>query len=83
MFPESTKFMVRATRSNGKGDPRVFHYLSPGAIRTPLHITDQVLFKAVSDEIGVLADEFSDSHRKYLAEKVNRRAARYGKHDGW
>ncbi|HEX4399664.1 MAG TPA: hypothetical protein VH136_18640 [Trebonia sp.] len=50
MHPEAARLVVRRARSNGRGDPRVFHAMSPDAIRTPLVVLDRVLFSAARDK---------------------------------
>jgi len=76
MFPESSKLLLRATTSNGKGDPRVFHYLQSGAIRNPLVVKDPALYAQVTASYMQLSREFTDGFHAYLKEKVTKRAAK-------
>lgn len=74
IFPESARIGVRATKSNGRGGPRVFHTMQAGAIRNPLTVHNPELFGAVKTKLAGLMDEW---HAAYLAtnrEKVLRRA---------
>lgn len=79
IFPETAKLNIRKTRSNGRGDPRIFHTMIPGAIRNKLTITDPVLFKGVQTSIDALLAEW---HTEFVARnraKVMRRAASVGR----
>jgi hypothetical protein len=74
LFPEAAKVNVRATRSNGRGEPRVFHTMPPGAIRNPLVIRDRALYGAVRDRLSALVVEKMEAERQVIREKVARRA---------
>lgn len=75
--PEMAKIGVRATRSNGRGSPRVFHTLRPWAW-TPLAVLDEPLYFAAADVMREVAAEVMDDHRVNCAAKVARRAERAG-----
>lgn len=75
LFPEAAKINVRATRSNGRGTPRVFHTMPAGAIRNPLVVRDPDLFGAVRDRLSELAAAWVDVEARMIREKVERRAA--------
>ncbi|TWS24443.1 hypothetical protein FK268_12705 [Tsukamurella sputi] len=75
IFPESAKVSVRATHSNGKGAPRVFHTMQPGAIRNPLMIHDQQLFGAVRTRMGDLLEQWNTEQEKGNRAKIQRRIA--------
>jgi hypothetical protein len=68
MVPQGAKIMVKASKCNGRGDPRVFHQMSPGAIRNPVRIHDQDLYQAMRDRLAQLSREW------YAAELVENRA---------
>ncbi|MEV1294468.1 hypothetical protein [Pseudonocardia sp. NPDC049635] len=74
IFPESAKINVRATRSNGRGDPRVFHTMLPGAIRNPLAVHDRDRFQKIGARLTELADQWHAGELAANRDKVNRRA---------
>lgn len=76
MAPEIARISIHSQFSNGRGGPRVFHAMTGGAIRTPLVITDPVLYTAAAARMTALAAEFADGYRTAVAAKVARRAAR-------
>jgi hypothetical protein len=78
--PEMARISVRATRVNGRGGPRVYHTMIPGAIRTPLAISDRQLYAAAAARLSGLADEFTQMFAAGLRAKVEAkaRAARRG-----
>ena len=76
IFPESAKVSVRATRSNGKGTPRVFHTMLPGAIRNPLTVHNPELFGAVREKLGRMVVEWNDAQLEANRDKVARRVAK-------
>ena len=78
MFPQTASIGIRASKSNGKGGPRVFHKMVPGAIRTPQIITDKELYGQVADYLTGLAKDYSKRYRADLEAKVAARAARSG-----
>jgi len=77
MAPEMARLGIHRGHANGAGEPRVFHKMIRGAIRTPLVITDPGLFAAAQARITGLADEFRDEYAADVAAKVQARAARH------
>lgn len=73
MVPQSAKIGIRATRSNGKGEPRVFHSMAPGAIRNPVTIKDPAQFARVKDRLQDLIREWFVLEKESNREKVRRR----------
>jgi hypothetical protein len=76
MAPEMARLGVHRGHANGAGEPRVFHKMIRGAIRTPLVITDPGLFAQAQGELAGLADEFTAEYAADVAAKVTSRAAR-------
>ncbi len=78
MFPETAQITVLSRKSNGKGEPRVFHKMAPEALRTrtPLVITDPVLFAETKAYISDLAAQWYDEVIKGVRTRVEARAAR-------
>ena len=78
MFPETAKITVLAKKSNGKGEPRVFHKMAPESIRsrTPLVITDPELFGQTKAYISEMAAEWYDEVIKGVHVRVQKRADR-------
>jgi hypothetical protein len=74
LFPEAAKINIRATRSNGRGEPRVFHTMPRGAIRNPLVVRDPTLFGAVRDRLQQLTEEWYEAEAAGNREKVRRRS---------
>lgn len=75
MFPESAAIRVMKSRSNGRGEPRVFHKMSAGAIRNQLRVTDPELFAAVKARIEEILVEWHAEDQASAREKVARRVA--------
>lgn len=73
LFPQSAKVNVRATRSNGRGGPRVFHTMPPGAMRNPLVVRDRDLFGRVRDAFQALTEEWWTDEAAANREKIVRR----------
>jgi hypothetical protein len=71
MFPESARVNIRSARSNGQGEPRVFHHMQPGAVRTraPMVITDPEQFGEVRDYLMTLARECYQAVRETTEQK--------------
>lgn len=78
MFPETAKIAVLKKKSNGLGEPRVFHKMAGGSLRTrtPLVITDSVLFEAVKTYLLELAAEWYADHSAAMRARVARRAVK-------
>lgn len=74
LFPESAKVGVRATKSNGRGGPRVFHTMPPGAMRNPLVVRDPALFGEVRRTLTALTEEWVQAEAEATRAKVARRA---------
>lgn len=75
IFPQSAKVSARATFSNGRGGPRVFHTMLPGAIRNPLTIHDRELFGKARERVSALVSRWFE-----LEVEGNREKARNGRH---
>ncbi len=75
MFPQTAKIGVRAAKSNGRGGPRVFHTMIPGAIRTPMIITDHDQYAEVSAYLSGLIRRYASEYRASLSARVEARAA--------
>lgn len=73
MMPQSVKIGIRATRSNGKGEPRVFHSMSAGAIRNPVTIRDRPLFTSVKSRLEAVTREWFELEKVANLDKVRRR----------
>jgi hypothetical protein len=73
MFPESAKMNIRKTRANGKGGPRVFHTMLPGAIRNPLRVHDPELFGRVKKRMEDLLIEWHALAKEMNRQKVEAR----------
>jgi hypothetical protein len=79
MFPQAAKVIVKATTSNGRGQPRVFHQMPPGAMRNRLIIRDSALFGAVRTELETMAGQWYEGEVAANREKVLRRVAQAGR----
>lgn len=75
MFPQSAKIIVKRAKSNGLGDPRVFHQMSNNAIRNPLRVTDRELFVAATKSAAEAVSEAAVLRREAIASKMAKRAA--------
>ena len=75
LFPQAAKINVRATRSNGRGEPRVFHTMPAGAIRNPLVVRDPDLYGAVRARLQGLSEEWYPGEVEANRDKVRRRVA--------
>jgi hypothetical protein len=73
LFPQAATVGVRKTRSNGRGEPRVFHKMPARAIRNPLIIRDRDLFGAVRSRLQDLAAEWLVAELAGNRAKVARR----------
>jgi hypothetical protein len=73
LFPQAAKVNVRATRSNGRGGPRAFHTMPPGAVRNPLVVRDRDLFGRVRDAFQSLTEEWWADEAVANQEKIVRR----------
>lgn len=75
IWPQAAKVGVRVTRSNGRGEPRVFHTMPRGAIRNPLIVRDRELFGAVRDRMQGLLEEWPALEAGGVRAKVARHTA--------
>jgi hypothetical protein len=73
LFPEAAKVGVRATHSNGRGQPRIFHTMLPGAIRNQLTIRDAERYALVRGKLQAMTDEWYAGELAANREKVRRR----------
>jgi len=64
IFPETAKIGIYNGKANGRGGSRVFHKMIPGAIRTPMIVTDRELYASVGSYLSELAKRFSRDYRK-------------------
>lgn len=76
LMPQGAKIGIRATKVNGRGGPRVFHTMSPGAIRNPVIIRNPVLYRAVATQREHLVRTWFEAEKASNREKVRRRLAR-------
>lgn len=75
LFPEVTRISVQRTTANGRGEPRVFHSMTPDAIRTPLTVTDPALYEAARQRLKGIAAEIAEARREDIKELLDKRAA--------
>lgn len=73
--PQSARVHVRATTSNGRGDPRVFHMMPAGAIRNPLRVTDPAMWGRTRELIEEIGREWEIAEREGNREKARERLA--------
>jgi hypothetical protein len=77
LMPQGAKIGIRATKSNGRGGPRVFHTMSPGAIRNPVRVQDRALYRSAGDRIEQLTHEWYVAEREANRAKVRKRLAQH------
>jgi hypothetical protein len=77
--PEMASIQVLARHSNGRGEPRVFHRMTPAAIRrrAPLTVTNPALYGAVADALDELAADVGARYRDDRRAYWMKRAARW------
>lgn len=75
IFPESAKINIRAKHANGKGEPRIFHTMLPGAIRNPMVVTDPQLFGAVKSRMEGLLLAWREESKLRTRAKIEQRIA--------
>ncbi len=73
IFPETAKINVRKTRSNGMGEPRIFHTMLPTAIRNRLVVKDQERFRRVQARLQEVLDVYSEVVKAQTARKIQKR----------
>lgn len=74
MFPESAKFTVKKAKSNGRGGPRAFHQMVPGAVRNKLRVTDSDLFGQVKADLEAALVDWRAWNAERQRDKVRKRA---------
>jgi len=78
LAPEMARLSVHKTHSNGRGGPRVFHSMLPGSIRTPLAVTDELLWAQVRGLVQELALEVAAAIRSAVPVRLAQRASGAG-----
>jgi hypothetical protein len=73
MFPDVAKIMIKSAKSNGRGGPRVFHHMLPGAVRNPLRVLDRELFTAAIEPATEAITEAMELRRANIRRKVEGR----------
>jgi hypothetical protein len=73
-FPEAAKIGIKAKRSNGRGTPRVFHHMNPGAIKNKIRMRDPEMVGRVKLVIEEMIAEWSVERLKANRVKVLKRA---------
>lgn len=76
--PHVAKVGVRATRSNGQGEARVFHSMPAGAIRNPLAVHDHDLYGGVREALVAATKQWKVAERDGNRAKALERAAKAG-----
>jgi hypothetical protein len=76
VVPHGARITAQKSFANGRGGGRVYHTMTPDAIRTPLAVTDPGLFRAARDFTAGLAAEVAEEARWDLRVRVDRHAAR-------
>lgn len=76
LIPQGAKIGIKATKSNGRGGPRVFHTMPPGAIRNPVTVRDRTLYRALEARLERLGQEWFEAERAANRAKVMQRLAR-------
>jgi hypothetical protein len=74
IFPETARVGIYHGKANGRGDPRVFHKMLPGAIRTPMVVTDKVMYGKVAAYLSKLAKRFARDYRQAVEIRAEDRA---------
>ena len=77
LIPQGAGLGVRATRANGRGEPRVFHTMRPGAIRNPVRVLDRELYELARTRVADLRARWYDLELERNRAKVVARAAKY------
>jgi hypothetical protein len=76
LMPQGAKVGVRASRSNGRGGPRVFHTMPPGAIRNPVTVRNRRLYTAAAARMGELTTAWFAAEMAYNQGKSGKRLER-------
>lgn len=75
IMPQSAKLGVRMTTSNGRGNPRVFHTMTAGAIRNPVTVLDEELFGRTKSRVEEILAEWFIAEQEANRMKVMDRAS--------
>jgi hypothetical protein len=76
LMPQGAKLSVIATKSNGRGGPRVFHRMPPGAIRNPVIVRDRDLYAKISARRDYLTAKWYEAEKEGNRAKVRSRLAK-------
>lgn len=74
LFPETARIGIYHGKANGRGGARVFHKMIPGAIRTPMIVTDKELYGEVRTYLTSLSKRFTREYREAMEARVNDKA---------
>lgn len=74
LFPETSKLVIRRTKSNGRGDARVFHQMLSGAIRNKLTVQDPDMYRQVKTAVEQALILYGELSQKWVRHKVMTRA---------
>lgn len=73
IFPESARIRINKTKSNGQGDPRIFHKMSTNAIRNPLTVRDKATYGSLEQHVNDLLATWHELENKYIKHKIEGR----------
>lgn len=76
IFPESANVVLKSQKSNGRGGPRIFHQMSPNAIRNKLIVTDPELMSRAKERMEQIITGWWEFHQTHTRNKVEKRVAR-------
>jgi hypothetical protein len=76
IFPEAANITIKQKRSNGMGTPRVYHTMSPNAIKNQLVVKDREMFNAFKATVEELLPQWRVLNEQRVREKVARRQSR-------
>lgn len=76
LIPQGADIKVMATKANGRGAPRVFHKMKAGAIRNPLRVHDQEMYRRVQSRLEGYALEWLELERAANRLKLVKRLGR-------
>jgi hypothetical protein len=77
LMPQGAKLGIRASKSNGRGGPRVFHTMPPGAIRNPITVRDRRLYGATQRRFDELTEAWMAEELEQNRQKVLKRLAKH------
>lgn len=78
LIPQGASVGIQASKSNGRGGPRVFHKMKPGAIRNPVVVRDRRLYQSAADRLNRLTEQWYAAEVDANRTKVMKRLARQG-----